>query len=320
MIISAYVSVGGFKDGFRPGDTERLTHINWAFAVVKEGRGSVDHWKNGDAVRAFNKTKGHLKSILSVGGWGAGGFSNACLTPEGRELLAQSLVDIANDYGFDGIDMDWEYPGVSAAGIDASPEHDKQNFVELIRLLREKQKPGAIVSMAAGTTTKIIEHLDFPELLKYMDFINLMTYDLCPWDRVGYHTALAQAAEGVARFVDAGWPAARLTLGAAFYGRIYKDCDGYGAPISQGSIPGWISYTKIKERGHGPGYNQYDETAQTAFFYDTTTREFASYDNPRSLAAKVAYVQENALAGLMFWEYSYDTPDSELVRAISGKE
>ena len=321
MIISAYISVNGFK-GLRPGDAERLTHVNWAFAVVKEGRGSVDHWKNSDAVREFNKNKGHLKSVLSVGGWGAGGFSNACMTPEGRETLAQTLADISYDYGFDGIDMDWEYPGLPGGNIDYSPK-DKYNYTELIRLLREKLGPDKVVSMAAGAMQDCIDNLELDKLLQYMDFINLMTYDMCPWNKVNYHTALFASDKidnkngdaAVKLFTDAGWPIERLTMGAAFYARNYKDVNGLGDTFP-GPHPGWANYGSIVKKSQEAGIPiEYDGKAETAYVY--IGREFFSFDNPRSLKAKVDYIRKRGLVGIMFWEYTCDDENSTLLKAIA---
>ena len=323
MIVSAYIPEWGFDGTLRAGDAERLTHVNFAFAVVENGLGSVSHWKNGAHIKAFNQKKGHIISVLSVGGWGAGGFSNACLTPEGRENLAQSLVDIVNEYGFDGIDMDWEYPGMDMAGIDASPA-DKDNYTELIRLLREKQKLGAVVSMAAGALQECIDNLDLPELLKTMDFINLMTYDMSPWNKVGYHTALfpsdVEGMTGAAAadlFEKAGWPRNKLTLGAAFYSRNYKDVDGLVAAFA-GPHPGWVHFHELYPRGNAlPTGIQYDEKAQTAFFYDAQNREFMSFDCPRSLRAKKKFARDTGLGGVMFWQYYGDTDDSILLKALA---
>jgi chitinase len=326
MIISAYIPEWGFDGTLRPGDAGRLTHVNFAFAKVADGKGSVAHWRNGEHIKSFNKNKGHIVSILSVGGWGAGGFSDACLTPQGRDILAQSLVDIAVEYGFDGIDMDWEYPGMDAAGIDASPD-DKVNYTDLIRLLREKQKPGAVVSMAAGASAECAKHLELDKLLKYMDFINLMTYDMCPWNKVGYHTALypsetiecANADAAAKLYEQAGWPRDRMTLGAAFYARNYKDVDGIGAKTSgEQKHPGWVNFSDAYAQGRAvPGDIQYDEKAETAWFYDPATREFLSFDCPRSLRAKKKYARETGLAGVMFWQYYGDTQDSMLLKALA---
>lgn len=321
-IISAYVAENTFR-GLREGDAERLTHINFAFAVVKDGRGSVDHWKNSEAVREFTRNKGHLKIILSVGGWGAGGFSPAVATPGGRELLAQTLVDIADDYGFDGIDMDWEYPCDDIAGIEASPD-DKVNYTLFMELLRQKLGPDRILSMAAGGMQSCVDSLELDKLMKVMDFINLMTYDMCPWDKVGYHTSLypsdacdVRCGEGIVKMYEAaGVDRSLITLGAAFYARVYKDVGGLNDTVN--GPPGFLgdgykgTVAKIEEYGL-----KYDEKAEAPYVYDEKNREFITFDNPRSLKAKMEYVRNNGLGGIMFWEYACDDENSTLLKAMT---
>jgi len=322
MIISAYVYEPGFA-GLRPGDADRLTHINIAFALVKEGKASVAHWKDQDAIRDFVKNKGHLKMILSVGGWGAGGFSPAVATPEARETLAESLIAIADDYGFDGIDMDWEYPCDDTAGIEASPL-DKPNFTAFMQLLRQKLGPDKILSMAAGGTEKCAQNLQLPQLMEVMDFINLMTYDMCPWDSVNHHTALFTSEVGnsschdiAALYEQAGVPRDRITIGAGFYARIYKDVDGIGKVANE--IPGFIAggYAGIFDKVAQDDI-KYDEKAEAPYVYDAKSREFITFDNPRSLAAKMEYVRKTGLAGVMFWEYYCDDENSILLKALTG--
>jgi len=322
MIVSAYIAEDRFKE-LRLGDAQLLTHVNFAFALVKDGRGSVDHWKNSDAVREFCRNKGHIKAVLSVGGWGAGGFSPAVATEEGRELLASTLVAISDDYGFDGIDMDWEYPGDDVANIEASPD-DKVNYTAFMELMRKKLGAGKILSMAAGAMQKCIDNLELDKLMKVMDFINLMTYDMCPWDRVNYHTALFTSDAGnvsgddtAALYEAAGVARDRLTLGAAYYARVYKDVDGLNAKVS--GPPGFLGggYTETAKRAEEVGL-QYDEDAEAPFIYDEKTREFITFDNPRSLAAKWEYVNSSGLGGIMFWEYSCDDANSTLLKAMTG--
>ena len=323
MMYAAYVYGSSFN-GFREGDAERLTHVNWAFAVVRDGKGSVEHWKNPEAVKEFNRTKGHLKSVLSVGGWGAGGFSPAVATPESREIFAQSMVDIVNDFGFDGIDMDWEYPGDGVAGIEASPD-DKVNYTHFMQLLRKKLGPDKILSMAAGGSQSCVDNLELDKLMEVMDFINLMTYDMCPWDRVNYHTALyvsdAKNNAGdvvVKMYENAGVERSRIVLGAAFYARVYKDVDGLNAKV--GGAPGFLrgGYTETKRRAEASGL-QYDEKAEAPYVYDAEAKEFITFDNPRSLEAKRKYCIDNGLYGIMFWEYSSDDENSTLLKAMTGK-
>ena len=325
MIIAAYI-YSGDRDftKLRDGDAERLTHVNIAFALVKDGKASVDHWTNSKEIREFIKNKGHIKVVLSIGGWGAGGFSNACMTAEGRELLAQTLVDISNDYGFDGIDLDWEYPCSDMAGIDASP-HDKVNYTLWVQLLREKLGAGKLLTMAAGGSQFCCDSLEIEKLMKEMDFINLMTYDMCPWDRVGHHTALFPSDAGspssdkvVAMYEKAGVPRDRLVLGCGFYGRMYKDVDGLKAPATNAPTFLGGGYPRIKEKIAKSGL-QYDEAAEAPYVYDAEAREFITFDNPRSLAAKMKYVKETGMGGVMFWEYTHDDEDCSMLKALAGK-
>jgi len=261
-----------------------------------------------------------VKIILSIGGWGAGGFSPAVATSAGREKLAQSYVDIINEHGFDGADLDWEFPGLDMAGIEADPQ-DKDNYTAWVKLLRQKLGDKHL-SMAGGAMQPCVDNLDIPVLVQEFDYINIMTYDMCPWDQVGYHTALFSTAANktsgdaaVKRYLAAGAPASKLVLGAGFYAQCYHDVDGFaGAEIK--SPP-------RHDRGHAESAakakiagEQYDEAAQTAFAYNKETREFFSYDSPRSLAAKVEYVKNTGMAGIMFWEYSMDDENSTLLKAI----
>jgi len=323
MIIAAYLQESNVLN-FRQSDKERLTHVNFAFALVKDGRGSVDHWINKEGVRKFIKEKGHLKVILSVGGWGAGGFSPAVSTAEGRELLAQTLVDINNDYGFDGIDMDWEYPCDDIADIEASSD-DKVNYTLFMELLRQKLGNDKILSMAAGGMQRCVDNLELDKLMKVMNFINLMTYDMCPWDKVGYHTSLFSTEEcpnsgdAVARMYEtAGVKRSQLVLGAAFYARIYPNVDGLGCEVNGAPLFGEGGYTKLQTRiGMDESGYEYDEKAEAPYIYDTHTREFITFDNPRSLMEKMKYVKSTGLGGIMYWEYSHDDDKSTLLKAMT---
>lgn len=320
MIIAAYIAEEKFQ-GLRSGDAGKLTHVNFAFAVVVDGRGSVSHWKNPENVREFVRNKGEIKALLSVGGWAAGGFSPAVSTPEKREIFAQSLVDIVNDFGFDGIDMDWEYPCDDIAGIEASPE-DKPNYTAFMQLLREKLGNDRLVTMAAGGMQSCVDNLEIPKLVELMDFINIMTYDLCPWDYVSYHPSLypsdiTKNRDGstiMDMYENAGVSRDKLVIGAAFYGRIYKDVDGLDKPAT---VPGFTEgYDDSMNMANEAGGFSYDEKAEAAYAYNNKERTLVSFENPRTLKAKMDYVKSTGLAGIMFWEYSHDTADSTLLNAL----
>ena len=325
MIVAAYI-FSGQKDftTLRPGDSDRLTHVNIAFALVKDGRASVDHWSNGKEIRQFIKDHPHIKVVLSIGGWGAGGFSPGVATEAGRELLSQSFIDIVDDYGFDGVDLDWEYPCSDMAGIEASPD-DKHNYTLWVQLLRQKLGPDKLLTMAAGGSQFCCDSLEIPALMKEMDFINLMTYDMCPWDKVGHHTALFPSDAGspsadkvVDMYVAAGVPRDKLVLGCGFYGRVYKEAGGLGSPTSTPPTFHGGGYPAIKKRIEKSGL-QYDDVAEAPYVYDEETKEFITFDNPRSLAAKVKFVKDTGMLGIMFWEYTHDDEDSIMVKTLAGE-
>ena len=312
MITLAYVAVGKF-DGLRDGDAQRLTHINFASAVVKDGKACIEHWTNCEKVRAFLKARGDIKVSLTVGGLGEGGFSQAVADAESREVFAQSLVDIMNDFEFDGIDLDWEYPD------------DKIKYTALVSLLREKIGSKKLLTMAAGALESCVKGLEIDKLSQLMDFFNIMTYDMMNQSIVSYHTSLYEsflshsmyADEGVQLYHEAGIPKDKLIIGAAFYARIYRNADGINRS-SNGDSSDYLGggYSGTLDFVEKAGGFSYDEKAEAPYAYNTQTREFITFDNPRSVKAKVDYVQSKGLGGIMFWEYCSDDEDSTLLKAI----
>ena len=117
-------------------DAARLTHINLAFGVIKDGLLDMSHMPHIGEVNRIRKLNPGLKFVLSVGGWGAGGFSLMCRTAEGREAFAASCLKVVEKHGLDGIDIDWEYPCDNSAGIDCDPS-DRQNYTLLLQALRD---------------------------------------------------------------------------------------------------------------------------------------------------------------------------------------
>ncbi|MCL1989086.1 MAG: glycosyl hydrolase family 18 protein [Firmicutes bacterium] len=322
MYISGYIGEGRFN-GLRAGDEKVLTHVNFSFAVVKDGLGSVAHWQNADKVRNFMQNKQGIKAILSVGGWGAGGFSNACSTPEGIENLSNSLVAIIDDYGFDGIDLDWEYPGLGSAGIDHSPA-DKVNFTAWVQSLRNKLGKDKLITMAAGAMQRCIDNLEIDKLVNLLDFFNVMTYDMCHNKYTCHHTALYESPhsksicgdKAIKLYEAAGVPLDKLVLGGAFYARIFQKASGLNTEFD-GEVPTWTGgYVDTMERAEKAGGVQYDEQAQAAYAFNSETKEYITFDDVRSLKAKYDYVKNRGLKGIMFWEYTCDDDNSTLLKAL----
>ena len=100
-----------------------LTHLFIAFGVLREGRVTVEKLGNLQMLRVIKEyNPEEIRILLSIGGWGEGGYSEAVGTSEGRALFARTALDILREHDLDGLDIDWEYPCDSEADIGSSPE------------------------------------------------------------------------------------------------------------------------------------------------------------------------------------------------------
>ncbi len=344
-----------------------LTHVNYAFACIADGRvvnfmaanyarlaetdsalaalgydaACAKENANLGLARALKAAHPQLKVLISIGGWAAEGFSDAASSPENRERFADSALAFMHEHGFDGLDLDWEYPCSTIGGIRARPE-DRQNFSALLRLLRTRLDAASdsagrsgdaryLLSIATGVIPEHLEGVDLPEVSPLLDFIGLMTYDLYNgWStRSGHHANLFasksdvsgdSAARSVRWFLGAGVPASKLVLGAAFYGRGMNGVADSNDGLMQASSAGsnfTRTYDEIRSALSAPSSwaRHWDEAAQAPYLYDRAAGSFLSYEDPQSLRSKGQYVREHGLGGAMFWEYSNDR-SGELLAAL----
>lgn len=325
-----YIVAGYVVDEKLPDVTQddllKLTHMNVAFGHVIDDEIRTDHLKNlGELVRMKRKHP-ELHIILSVGGWSAGGFSEAASTQAGRERMAKSAIRILTDYSFDGIDLDWEYPCYSAAGIQASPD-DKINFTLLLKTMRgaldrqgELDGRHYLLTIAAGADQYYIDGTEMDQVQQYLDFVQLMTYDMRGGFQTltGHHTNLFTSTGDLFRistdasihmFVRAGVPRDKIVVGAAFYSRMWQQVPNVNRGLHQmaGSTGGYgPDFTMLAaEYIDRQGFTRYwDDEAKAPFLFNGNT--FISYDDEESLRDKCDYVKANNLAGMMFWEYGCD--------------
>lgn len=284
---------------------------------------------------ALKQAEPSLQVSIAVGGWGAGGFSEAAATSTGREAFARSAAALVKAHGADGIDVDWEYPGRNDAGIAASPA-DRANFTLLLKELRAALDAAAgegrrYTLTIAAADGPFAENIDVAAVEPYLDAFHLMTYDFVnsTTPTTGHHAGLypSRVAPPDARNVDravheylaAGAPPHKLLVGAAFYGREFGEVapkhDGlyqpYGRYLTEHSWPE-IKRDYLDRNGF---VRHHDATAQASWLWNAQTRRFISYDDPQSIAAKAAYVKAHGLGGIMYWEQRHD-PEGELVQAI----
>lgn len=312
-------------------DAARLTHICYAFANILDGEvvlftersADQDHPRAVEGIahlRGLRSRHPHLKLLISIGGWEAEGFSDAALTADSRARFAASAIRFMHLHGFDGIDLDWEYPSNAMAGIKARPE-DQHNFTLLLAEIRQQlnafakeREEAYLLSIAAGAGQYYLDGVEISAVAELCDFINLMTYDFYNgWaKRAGHHSNLFNTpsdpegdscAKAVALFTANGVPAAKLVLGCAFYGRslLAPGLGEAGVEKSNSSA----SYSQIVHELIPAGAVRHWDDAAKAPWLQAGER-FFSYEDEESIAHKMAFVKQQGLAGAFFWEYSED--------------
>ncbi len=319
----------------------QLTRINYAFANIENGRivtGYEHDAENFAFLQSLKKENPSLTVLVSVGGWlWSTNFSDVALTAQTRAAFIDSVMEFLAAYKLDGLDIDWEYPGMVGAGHPFRDE-DKQNFTLLLKELRTrftsttaKTHKRLYLTFAAGASDEFLLHTEMAKLQQYVDTVNLMCYDYYEESsdqNTGNHAPLftdpadpkkVSADASVQAFEKAGVPAEKIVLGMPFYGRMW----GQVANVSHGLFqPGkpvphaFAPYSVITQTMLNQGYMRYwDESASVPYLYNPELQTFVSYEDPESVAAKCRYVLKQRLGGVMFWEYSND-PSGTLLGAI----
>lgn len=288
-------------------DPNLMTHINYAFGHVTKTFDGV-YIQNPDFLKdvvALKKQNPKLKVVLSVGGWTSGNFSEMAASDQYRRSFAKDCRRVVDLYGLDGIDIDWEYPTSSEAGISSSPD-DTHNFTLLMRDLRKalgKKKLLTAATIADG------KYIDFPSCLRYMDFVNIMAYDVANPPK--HHTTLFRSAlsgritvqEAVEAHVKAGVPVEKLTLGMPLYGRGDHD---------NKILDKYVKTLDTK----GQYMEQWDSVGLVPYLTDRSGQLVWGYDNAESLAAKCQFIIDRGMLGGMYWECTEDNAQLDGMNTI----
>ncbi len=328
----------------KPGeiDASKLTRINYAFANLKNGEvveGFSHDADNYALLTGLKATNSGLRVLASVGGWTwSGGFSDMALSAKSRAKFIESAVRFITKYKLDGIDIDWEYPGMAGAGNRFRVE-DKQNFTALLgelrsRLDQEEKRIGRrlLITIAAGASEEYLAHVEMAVVSRSVDTVNLMSYDYyeSSSDRLtGHHAPLhvspgdpkGVSVEGSVRaFLKAGVPADKLVVGVPFYGHAWGSvrADRHGLFEPGGASNLQVTYQSVVNDLIKNGYSRHwDPVASAPYLYNASSRTFVSYEDAESIRAKAAFVNRLHLRGMMFWEYSGDDHET-LLNAIAA--
>ncbi|MBR5076549.1 MAG: glycoside hydrolase [Bacteroidales bacterium] len=291
-------------------DVSLLTHICYAFAHIKSDFASLDV-KNESrlaSIAALKEKKPELKVLLSVGGWGAGNFSEMAADERTRSRFCNNCLEVVKKYGLDGIDLDWEYPTSSVAGISSSSE-DTRNFTLLLKNLREVLGNDRLITMASADNAK---YVDFRSAVFYLNFVNVMAYDM---GRPPYHNAALHPSEmsqmsceeAVNLHYKAGVPYGKIVLGIPFFGR--ADGKAFGGEDE-------VAFRDISTKGY---VVKWDETAQVPYLTDKDGVMVLTYDDEKSVGLKADYIREKELLGAMYWNVEADNASWTLSKAIASR-
>jgi chitinase len=342
-VIVAYVFPQ--DDALREGEiaAQKLTRINYAFANIKDGL-IVDGFAHDDqnmaSLVALKQQNPSLTVLVSVGGWlWSGAFSDMALTKVSRATFIESVVEFVGLHQLDGLDIDWEYPGLEGATKNFRPE-DKQNYTLLLKELRarfnqmEKEVHRRLyVTIATGASSEFLAHTEMNKVAKFVDTVNLMAYDYYEPDSdaiTGHHAPLytnpadpkkISDDKSVQEYEKAGVPAAKIVLGVPFYAHRWGQVPGTNHGLFQ---PGKEIPHANAQYGDGPeamlknGFTRYwDPVAKAPYLYSAEEQIFVTYDDPESLALKCKYVLGHKLRGIMFWDYESDSSGA-LLNAVNG--
>ncbi|RMI95092.1 Chitinase 1 [Fusarium kuroshium] len=273
----------------------------------------------------LKKANRKLKVMLSIGGWTwSTNFAAVAASTTTRTTFAKSAVTLMKDWGFDGVDIDWEHP---------ANEDDATNMVLLLKAVRDELDSYAAefasghrfqLSIAAPAGFEHYSKLHLADLAQILDYINLMAYDYAgSWSTHTGHNANLYANDeepdatpfntddAVRAYLDAGVPAEKLVLGVPIYGRSFQGTAGLGEPFVDVGFGSWEKgvwdYSALPKDGAVPGF---DPAARAHYSYNAATGEFISFDPPEAVQQKVAYLQQLGLGGAMFWEASADKSGS----------
>ena len=305
------------QDAFPPQDLdlETFTRINHSFAWPDEEGGIESPAGFFDPSIADHIHNNNRKFILALGGWGhTEGFVSSTSTYELRAVFISSIIDKIIAFGYDGVDIDWEYPQT------IEQKNNLTYFIEELDSVFYSFDPQLLITMAVPISNWSGQWLDMSALRPHVDFFNAMTYDIHGgWSsHAGHNSPLYQSPPGDADgsvetginyLVNTrGLPENKINMGIPFWGKKYN------ASTINGSFTGSVIdmyYSEILPLiGNGWTY-EWDNIAKCPFLVKEDQSKIITFDDPISIQHKCEFAQSRNLGGVMVWALGYDDMNSE---------
>ena len=327
-----------------PGD--KLTHVIYAYVGVSssnqcESINPQDDQLNFAALQLLKQNYRGLQILVSIGGpSNSGNYSDTASTTAKRKTFAQSCIIFMKQSGFDGIDIDWEFPAAQ----------DKLNYTALLNELRnELDTQGAtdnkhyLLTAAISGKVDLYSNVDLTQIQQSLDWINLMTYNfydssntitefcaplyLSSTDpqpdqlkRTWYNVTAA-----VDAFESASVPTSKIVIGVPFFGQGWEGVPNTNHGLYQTATgpaqgtwqkDGVFDFDDLQNNYVGSYLRFWNAEVSAPWLYNPDTGIMISYDDTQSLGLKASYINDNNLAGVMIWQLAADDSQQSLINAL----
>jgi chitinase len=338
---------------------DKLTHIIYSFTEVIDNEMKFKRDSSSIRLKMLVKQKRqhpHLKVMIACGGWGgSGGFSEMARSAENRKKFVKSAIRFIREFNLDGLDIDWEYPGLEGKGNPYIPD-DRENLTLLMQELRVAMDAigkDQVLTFAAAGWENFFDHIELNKVMKYVTYMNIMSYDLAGGDDTytSHHTNLGWvkmqdiegtpaaikireegdstkpfSAEKIISFcMGEGVIPSQIVVGAAFYGKGWTGVPSQNNGLYQLTRGAWRGpgrYSSLRENYEEKnGYFRFwDTVAKAPFLFNSRDSIFITYEDTVSVRLKTEYAAKTGLAGIMFWQLGGDTDKDGLVDAIYAEK
>ncbi|WYZ36481.1 hypothetical protein EsH8_XV_000034 [Colletotrichum jinshuiense] len=326
-------------------DVSGLTHVIFSFAFFDPSTFQITPMdaNAGTLLSRFTSLKRRkpgLETWIAIGGWSFNdpgnvpdtrrAFSNMAGSADNRRAFIRGLLNFMQTYGFDGVDLDWEYPGAEDRGGVAA---DYANYPIFLSELRAALGTRGI-SVAIPSSFWYLQNFDLPAMARSISWFNVMSYDIHGvWDSsnrftgpfIRPHTNLTDIENNLELMWRAGVNPAQVTLGLGWYGRSFTLADpSCNVPngvcrFTAGANPGQCSNnagtltnSEIKRiLASGTATESYDAKAGVKWMH-WNNDQWVSYDDGVTMQQKMDLASRRCLGGVMIWSIDQDNTGASM--------